>query len=67
MNILKFNKSCSNKRHLCNNQIMNALDRGFVSSGFSHCPLLNLSCDWFNYMECVGNKGMEVRIFFYIC
>ena len=43
---------------------MNALDRGFVSSGFSHCPLLNLSCDWFNYMECVGNKGMEVRIFF---
>ena len=45
---------------------MNALDRGFVSSGFSHCPLLNLSCDWFNYMECVGNKGMEVRIFLYL-
>ena len=45
---------------------MNALDRGFVSSGSSYCPLLNLSCDWFNYMECVGNKGMEVRILFYI-
>ena len=46
---------------------MNVLDRTFVSSGSSHCPLLNLSCDWFNYMECVENKGMEVWILLYIC
>ena len=44
---------------------MSALDKSFVSSGSSHCPLLNLSCDWFNYNDslklhqCVGNKGME--------
>ena len=46
---------------------MNALDRTFVSSGSSHCPLLNLSCDWFNYNDslklhqCVGNKGMKKK------
>ena len=51
---------------------MNAMDRGFLSLGSSHCPLLNLSCDWFNYTDllnlyqCVGNKGMEVRILLYI-
>ena len=51
-----------------NNQVMNSLDGTFVSSGSLHCPLLNLRCDWFNYMDslkfyqCVGNKGMEIRI-----
>ena len=47
---------------------MNVLYRTFVSSGFSHCPLLNLSCDGFDYTDslklyrCDGNKGMEIRI-----
>ena len=56
-----------------NNQLMNSLDSTFVSSGSSHCPLLNLRCDLFNYTDssnfyqCIGNKGMEVRILsFYI-
>ena len=55
-----------------NNQPMNSLDSTFVSSGSSHCPLLNLRCDLFNYTDlsnfyqCVGNKGMEIRILSYI-
>ena len=56
-----------------NNQLMNSLDSTFVSSGSSHCPFLNLRCDLSNYTDslnsyqCVGNKGMEVRILsFYI-
>ena len=54
-----------------NNQLMNSLDSTFDSSGSSHCPLLNLRCDLFNYTDslklyqCVGNKGMEIRILSY--
>ena len=47
---------------------VHVLGRTFVSSESAHCPLLNLSCDGFNYTDslrlyrCHGNKGVEIRI-----
>ena len=56
------------EKTLCNNQIINSFDRFLASSGSSHCPLVNLSCDWSNYTDslnsyqCVGNKGKGIEI-----